>query len=370
MQENFLLNADAAIKLYQSVKNLPIIDYHNHLSLLDIAKNKRFFDVYELWIQPDPYKHRAMRMCGVAEKYITGNATSEEKFIKWWETLPKLILNPLSHWSAMELQTVFGITEPLNGQNATKIYQQCNEYLAKNPVTVNSLLELFHVEYACPCSSLIDDIQIYSKIACLSPSLRGDDILLPTQAFLSILAAQTGKEITVLSDYERAIECRLETFAEIGCRFTDHALDNGFTYYKNDGNNAKRFLRWINGTANAEERTRLASYVLMRLGTLYAKHGFVMQVHIGAERYTSSILRKKAGAAKTHVKDDFGFEMIAANKFTTAQIDRATWTEEMLDMLTEWIKTDPRGEKYRDLDWSLEYKLAREGDPDDTQTAL
>ena len=76
------------------------------------------------------------------------------------------------------------------------------------------------------------------------------------------------------------------------------------------------------------------------------------------------------GAAKTHVKDDFGFEMIAANKFTTAQIDRATWTEEMLDMLLEWIKTDPRGEKYRDLDWSLEYKLAREGDPDDTQTAL
>ena len=76
------------------------------------------------------------------------------------------------------------------------------------------------------------------------------------------------------------------------------------------------------------------------------------------------------GAAKTHVKDDFGFEMIKAGKFTTAQIDRATWTEEMLDMLVEWIKTDPRGEKYRDLDWSHEYQLAREGDPDDTQTAL
>ena len=99
MQENFLLNTEMAIRLYQSVKNLPIIDYHTHLSLLDISENKRFFDVYELWIQPDPYKHRAMRMCGVAEEYITGDATGEEKFIKWAETLPKLILNPLSHWS-------------------------------------------------------------------------------------------------------------------------------------------------------------------------------------------------------------------------------------------------------------------------------
>ena len=163
MKTNFLLNTQTGQRLYESVKELPIVDYHNHLSVADILQNKRFTDVYELWVQPDPYKHRAMRMCGVAEKYITGDATNEEKFIKWCETLPKLLLNPLSHWSMMELETVFGITEAPNAENAKEIYKRCNEYLQKHSVTANGLLQLFNVEYACPCASLIDDVKNFEK---------------------------------------------------------------------------------------------------------------------------------------------------------------------------------------------------------------
>ena len=109
MKPNFLLNSEKANLLYSYVRDLPIVDYHNHLSVQEIKENKRFLDVYEVWIKPDPYKHRAMRMCGVDEEYITGPASNREKFVKWCETLPKLIGNPLHHWSMMELDMIFNI---------------------------------------------------------------------------------------------------------------------------------------------------------------------------------------------------------------------------------------------------------------------
>ena len=155
---DFLLNTKTAKKLYKFIKGLPIIDYHNHLSLSDISANRRFYDVYDLWIKPDPYKHRAMRMCGVPESYSTGKATNEEKLIKGCETLPKLQLNPLSHWSEIEIEKIFGIRESINGHNAKNIYICCNRYLKENEITVERLMDIFNVEYAFPCASLIDDV--------------------------------------------------------------------------------------------------------------------------------------------------------------------------------------------------------------------
>lgn len=295
MKAEFLLSNEIAKQIYEKVAKLSIIDYHNHLSIEDISNNKRFYDVYDLWIKPDPYKHRAMRMCGVAERYITGDASKEEKFLKWAEVLPKLQLNPLSHWSAMELELVFGIKESLHEKNAKKIYEQCNEYLKNNAITALSLLETFHVEYACPCASLIDAVESFLENKRLAPSLRGDDILLPSQSFLSRLEEKTSIKITTLSDFECAIEKRLEVFVKVGCRFSDHALDNGFIYYKDDGKNAVRFTRFLRGETSEEECKRLSSYILTVLGKLYAKHGFVMQLHIGAQRYTSTRLRNLVG---------------------------------------------------------------------------
>lgn len=297
LKNGFLLNTETAKALYDGVKALPIIDYHNHLSLTDISQNKRFLDVYDLWIAPDPYKHRAMRMCGVEEYFITGNATKQEKFVKWCETMPKLALHPLSHWSYMEMEKVFGVTEKIDGGNAQKLYAYCNRYLQEKEVTVDSLLSFFGVEYACPCASLVDDLALFGEDKRLAPSLRGDDIVAVTEAFVQKMEGLTGSKIDCLADFERAVSLRLDDFKKRGCTYSDHALDNGFVFYPDDGNNAERFALALQGKITTADKEKLASYLLVFLGKEYAKRGFAMQLHIGAERYTSSKLRKAAGAA-------------------------------------------------------------------------
>ena len=246
MQKDYLLNSEKAKKLYKQIKDLPIIDYHNHLSVDEIKENKRFTDVYDLWIKPDPYKHRAMRMCGIEEKYITGEALPKEKFIKWYEALPSLIGNPLYIWSLMELQAVFNMNEIPDKNNAEKIYNACNEFLKNNIITVNSLLEKFGIEKSCPCVSLIDDITFFENSSNLSPSLRGDDIVKPTTDFIKKLENESDIKIATLFDFENAIRKRLLYFKKIGCVFTDHAIDNGFKFYYDDGQNESRFIELIN----------------------------------------------------------------------------------------------------------------------------
>lgn len=184
MKNNFLLRSRLAKKLYQKIKNLPIVDYHNHLSVAEIAANKRFDDIYDLWIKPDPYKHRAMRMAGVAERYITGDAAAIEKFEKWWETLPSLSLHPLSHWAEMEFSVLFPFRVAFDGKNAKSIYNRCNAYLQSHEITVQTLLDVFGVEYACPCASLTDDVAFFVKSERLAPSLRGDDVVALSQAWI------------------------------------------------------------------------------------------------------------------------------------------------------------------------------------------
>ena len=202
-------------KLYEYANKLPIIDYHNHLSVTDIKENKRFTDIYELWIAPDPYKHRAMRMCGVEEIYITGNASNKEKFIKWCETIPELIGNPLYAWSYMELEAVFGKVELSEPEN---LYEECNAYLAEHEVTVNTLLKNFNVEFACPCASITDDLSAFENNPFIVPSLRGDDMIAPTKEFIKKLADASDIKIFNLKSYCDAILKRLDAFKNAGCK--------------------------------------------------------------------------------------------------------------------------------------------------------
>ena len=295
MKPNFLLNSEKANLLYSYVRNLPIVDYHNHLSVQEIAENKRFLDVYEAWIKPDPYKHRAMRMCGVDEFYITGEASNEDKFIKWCETLPKLIGNVLYHWSLMELDMIFLIQDVPNGSNGSELFERCNRYLAENIVDVSSILKQFSVTHICPCASLTDDLSFFSGKEYFAPSLRGDDIVNLKSDFVNKLQTVTGVEIKDLSSFKQAIWDRLEAFSLCGCRFADHALDDGFTFYPDDGKNAERFTALCKGSIQVDDWKKLASYMLVYLGECYAKIGFVMQLHIGAKRFTSSKLRAAVG---------------------------------------------------------------------------
>lgn len=286
MDNRFLISCVTAEKLYEGIKNLPIIDYHNHLSVDDI-NNVSYKDIYSLWVKPDPYKHRAMRMCGVAEKYITGDATDIEKFQKWCETVPKLIGHPLSHWTKMELE-LLDVYDMPNAQNAKDIYDKCNEYLKNNEFSLKSVIEKYNVEKLCPCVSIMDDLTMFNKEGVCVPSLRGDDIV-------SFTIDLTG--INSLDEYENLIATRLEMLRDKGCKFTDHAFDNGFKYYQDDGKNEERFKRLSDNKLEREDKERLSSYILKFLAQMYSQMGFVMQIHIGAQRYTSSNLRKVAGAA-------------------------------------------------------------------------
>lgn len=297
MRNNFLLCSPTAQKLYDKVKDLPIIDYHNHLSLEEIQTDHRFTDIYDLWIKPDPYKHRAMRMCGVAEMFITGNASNQEKFIQWCGIFPRLIGNPLYVWSLMELELIFGITEAPTAENAADLYHRCNQHLAEHSITAEGLLDRFRVEYAAPCASLVDDISVFDANRRLSPSLRGDDIVRPTSDWIRKLERRTGIAITNLHAFQTAICRRLDAFTKCGCKFSDHAIDDGFVFYEDDGKNVIRFDALLQGNIDPAEIDRLSSYLLAFLGQEYAKRHFVMQLHIGALRYTSTRLRNLVGPA-------------------------------------------------------------------------
>lgn len=297
MRSEYLLNSDLARRLYSEVAaKLPIIDYHNHLCVEDIASDREFENITRLWISVDPYKHRAMRILGVPEKYITGDASDFEKFEKWYQCIPRLAGNPLFDWSIMEFQTVFEMEIYPFTKSAREVWDEVNEKVSK--LSAIKILDKFNIEYSAPCASLIDNLSNFDKTKGICPSLRGDDIVGVKKTFVEQLEKMADMSIQSLRDFECAIEKRITDFVEAGCRFSDHALDDGFDYEVDDGQNDKRFVKVLEGVELSEmDRTCLSSGILRMLGGLYAKHGLTMQLHIGAKRSTSTRLQDVAGPA-------------------------------------------------------------------------
>ena len=276
-----------AVQLYDTVKDLPLIDWHNHLEIKDITKNKQYADLTELWITPDPYKHRAMRICGIPETLITGPASSYEKFQAWSRCLPELVGNPLYDWSHLELLRIFDIDEPLNLYTAGKIWEYANAQLKKKDCTARGLLARFNVEYVAPCIGLGDDLEDFADVKTAVPSLRGDTLFNLTDAVFS----RTG----TLAEFRIRLRQRLQEFHAAGCRFADHSFDCGFIYIPDDGKNEARFAALKRGTACEEDKIAISCEILRILGGLYAELGWILQLHIGALRQTSSRLRATAG---------------------------------------------------------------------------
>lgn len=289
LNQNFLLTGPLSVRLYDGVKDLPVIDWHNHLPVKDLAEDRRYADLTELWVSSDPYKHRAMRICGVPEKLITGPASPYEKFEAWSKVLPQLAGNPLYHWSRLELQRVFGIDDPLSPATAEKIWHTANEELSGPGFSARGLLKKFKVEYAAPCAGSGDDLSGFSGLEGIVPSLRGDDLF--------GLTAPLFEQAEDFADFRSRLETRLRDFHAAGCRFADHALDAGFIYIPDDGKNDFRFARFKEKKLPETERAALACAVLRLLGGLYAEMGWTLQLHIGALRQTSSRLRAAAGPA-------------------------------------------------------------------------
>ena len=273
MNENYLLKTDGAVRLYREyAKELPIIDYHNHLSVKDLAKDRQYEDIYELWLGSDPYKHRLMRIAGVPEEYITGARSPREKFRQFCRIFPYTAGNPVYDWARMELSGIFGIDELPSFENADYLFDRLREMLRSPELSAQGILSRFGVEYHAPVASLTDDLSNYDGIRC-APSLRADELLSPNEDLKKRLEAATRVKINSDDDYIRAVSVMLESFKSRGCRFADHALDADF--FEGDFEGRARML------------TRLASE--------YARYGFTMLLHIGAKRKTSKRLAALAG---------------------------------------------------------------------------
>jgi len=290
MNPDYLLKTDGARFLYETyAKELPIIDFHNHISVADIAANRRFRNLTELWIAPDPYKHRLMRICGVEERYITGDAGPFEKFEKFCEIFPLLAGNPVYDWCRMELAQVFGISLLPTKDTAWQIYDVTGKMLQSEEFTHNAILERFHVEYQSPVASLMDDLTPFDGET-IAPSLRGDNLLEPTAELIAELEKAAGLTVSDTQSYIRAVAVMLDRFAAAGCRFADHALDAGF--FAGDG-----------AARRVENLTLLA--------VEYAKRGWTLLLHMDAKRQTSIRLAEKVGAAGGYAAVGGGFPLAA-----------------------------------------------------------
>lgn len=309
IHENFLLRTKIARELFhESAGPLPIIDYHCHLDPRELARDRRFENLAQLWITSDPYKHRAMRIAGVAERLITGDASEREKFNAWAETVPQTLGNPLHHWTALELKRYFGIDEPLTPASADRIWTAANARLAEPGFTARGLLAQRGVACVCTSDRLLDDLGSHAALARAGgglrvwPSLRADDIVAVESAefpaWVRALGSSGGGVIADYDAFRAALAERLDAFGGAGCKLSDHGLDDFRYVPTDDALAASLFARRLGGEVlTPADLVRLRSGLLRFLGIEYARRGWSMQLHLGAQRRTSSRLRQLAGPA-------------------------------------------------------------------------
>jgi len=310
LDDNFLIANKTAAFLYHDVAvGLPIIDYHNHIDPKHIHEDKSYANISELWLKPDPYKHRLMRMCGIPEAKITGDASDKEKFLNWATVFPNVIGNPLYHWSCLELQRIFDIDILLSEDTAEEIWNICNAKLQEPGFTASGILRAWNVEAMCTSDDLIDDIDIHKQATDrlinmdVRPSLRGDAIVSfksnDPGNWHSRLTKISNSNITDLETYKSAIIDQMSRFEQAGCLMSDHALNAGFRFIETSEDIANRLFDkyWSGQDLSTEEQTRLQSHILVYLGKEYGKRNWIMQLHIGAQRHTSTRLRTLAGKA-------------------------------------------------------------------------
>jgi glucuronate isomerase len=309
IHDDFLLPSERARRLYhEHAAQLPIVDYHSHVSARDLARDRQFANLVELWIAPDQYKHRAMRTLGVAECFITGDAPPEEKFAQWAASVPRTLGNPLFHWTAIELRNYFGVDELLSPGTAAAVWQTANAQLQQPSHRARALLQRANVELVCSSDLFLDSLEDHAALAQAGvaarvvPSLRADDALaIESGNFIGWardLGAATRSDEATLEGFQQALERRMDVFAAHGCTISDHGIDVLDYTPTSEREAAELYSRRRAGaTLSATEAVQLRSAVLLFLGRCYARRGWAMQLHLGAQRQTSSRLRRIAGAA-------------------------------------------------------------------------
>ena len=316
MNKDFLLKSETARVLYhQHAAQVPVIDYHCHINPQEILEDKRYATITEVWLGGDHYKWRALRSCGVAEHYITGDATPAEKFQKWAETIPNLIGNPLYHWTHLELQRYFDIHEPLNGENAVEIYEKCNAMLAQSDMSARGIIRKSNVKLICTTDDPADDLQWHEKLAAdptapavVLPAFRPDKAMRADKAdfpqYVARLEKVVGYEINSVADMRRALADRIAYFNDRGCRISDHGLDLCFYVEATEEQLNDIFTRAKAGQAITwNEQLAYHTDLLIAVGKEYARLDWVNQFHFGCLRDNSKTMFRKVGP-------DTGFDAI------------------------------------------------------------
>ena len=307
IHDDFLLHSEVAKYLYHNhAKKMPIIDFHCHLDPKEIYEDHQSRNIVEVWLSGDHYKWRLMRANGVDESYITGQKPYREKFKKWAEVVELLLGNPLYHWTHLELKRFFDIDALLGPETAMDIYQEVNQKLAL--LSPRKLIEMSNVESICTTDDPIDDLKWHELISAdktmktkVLPAFRPDkglNIELPTfVGWTDLLSKVVGYEIKDLDTFKRALSERIEYFHEHGCKLSDHALD--FVNYEltTEEEVALIFERALRKEAlSRSEIRKFKGHLLVYLGRLYHKYGWVQQYHIGALRNVSSRMFGVLGA--------------------------------------------------------------------------
>jgi glucuronate isomerase len=302
MDEEFLLSNDTASRLYHAVaERQPIYDFHCHLSPSEIAENKRFSTITEMWLGGDHYKWRAMRANGIDEKYITGSAEPYDKFLAWARTLPCLLGNPLYHWAHLELKRYFGIDEVLSEKTAPAIWKEANEKLAGRELEIGSIFDRFKVYAVGTTDDPADSLEWHAAIAKAGrfatkviPSFRPDKALNIGQAGFPVYIGRLGKSAGIairnLSDLKQALASRLDFFVASGCRASDHALEYVPFIVAPEDKVEAILRRGLAGEApSADEVDAYKTALLRFLGAEYARRGIVMQLHLESTRNINSV---------------------------------------------------------------------------------
>lgn len=308
MDKDFLLETETAKKLFHGyAKNMPIIDYHCHISPKEIAQDIHFDNITQVWLGGDHYKWRLMRSNGVEEYYITGDAPDREKFQKWAESLERAIGNPLYHWSHLELRRYFGYEGVLNGETAEKVWQLCNEKLRQPEMSARNLIIQSKVTHLCTTDDPADTLEWHKIIR--------DDQSFPVQVLpawrpeaamkigstdfvndMKRLGNAAGVEINSFRTLKEALKIRLAFFEEMGCRASDHSLDYAMYVPASEEEVEQIFAKALNGEAiSYEDGLKYKTAFLLFIGKEYKRLGWAMQLHYGVKRDNNRKLYRSFG---------------------------------------------------------------------------
>ncbi len=317
IHDDFLLQSKTARRLYHEVAApLPIIDYHCHLSPSDIANDRRFPDLFSIWLEGDHYKWRAMRTNGVSEHFCTGDAEPFEKFSAWCATVPHTLRNPLYHWSHLELKRYFGIDCLISPSTAREIWDEANRQLSEPKFSVSGILKKFGVEVVCTTDDPTDDLTSHQAIASnekihtgVFPTFRPDKAMklddpAAFECWCDLLASSSGTDTATFSGFLAALQQRHDFFHAHGARLSDHGLESCPGAFATDSEAKAIFEKVRAGISpTPEEAIRFAGNLLIFFGKLDAEKGWTKQLHLGAMRGNNSRAQRALGP-------DTGFDSI------------------------------------------------------------